>query len=110
MVLGYPRRAPGRQDRPNVKPLEGIAIPSLFFLGTRDPFCEPELLEPILAGLPYLGRLVVVEGGDHSFLLPKSSGRGAEDAYETIGAEVAAFVREVGPAAEQTGAPTLPRR
>ncbi len=95
VVLGYPLHAPGRQDRPNVRPLQGIEIPSLFFLGTRDPFCEPELLEPILAGLPHPGRLVVVEGGDHSFLMPKSSGRGAEDEYAAIGAEVAAFVREV---------------
>ncbi|MFH0914868.1 MAG: alpha/beta family hydrolase [bacterium] len=99
VVLGYPLHAPGRQDRLNVKPLQGIEIPNLFFLGTRDPFCESELLEPILAGLLSPGRLVVVEGGDHSFLLPKSSGRGAEDEYEAIGVEAAAFVREVGGAA-----------
>jgi uncharacterized protein len=95
VVLGYPLHAPGRQDRLNAKPLQGIEIPSLFFVGTRDPFCEPELLEPILVGLPHPGRLFVVEGGDHSFHLAKSSGRGAEDAYEALGAEVAAFIAEV---------------
>lgn len=97
VVLGYPLHAPGRQDRLNVKPLEGIEIPSLFFVGTRDPFCGPEEIEPILAGLPHPGRLVVVEGGDHSFLMSKSSGRAADEAYEAIGAEVVAFVREVTP-------------
>ena len=95
LVLGYPLHAPGRQDRLNVKPLEGINVPSLFFVGTRDPFCEPELLEPILAGLPHPGRLVIVAGGDHSFHLPKSSGRGTEDAFDSIGAEATAFVKEV---------------
>jgi uncharacterized protein len=60
LVLGYPLHAPGRQDRLNVKPLEGIRVPSLFFVGTRDPFCEPGLIGPILAGLPHPGRLVVV--------------------------------------------------
>jgi len=95
VVLGYPLHAPGRQDRPNLAPLLGIRVPSLFFVGTRDPFCAPGELEPVLAGLPHPGRLSVVEGGDHSFLLPKSSGRAADDAYEVLGAEVAAFVREV---------------
>lgn len=95
VVLGYPLHAPGRQGKPNLGPLEDIDIPSLFFAGTRDPFCAPQDIEPILAGLAYPGRLVVVEGGDHSFLLPKSSGRPADDAYEAIAAETAAFVREV---------------
>ncbi|MCL4466781.1 MAG: hypothetical protein M1389_12285 [Chloroflexi bacterium] len=103
VILGYPLHAPGRQDRLNVAPLQGLEIPSLFFVGTRDPFCEPELMDPILANLPRPGRLIVVEGGDHSFLLPKSSGRPAEDAYETIGAEIVAFVREVA-ASEAAGA------
>ena len=94
VVLGYPLHAPGRQDRPNVRPLQGIAIPSLFFLGTRDPFCEPGLLEPLLAGLASPGRLFTVEGGDHSFKLPRSSGRAPDDAYPAIGGEVAAFIRE----------------
>ncbi len=99
VVLGYPLHAPGRRDRPNVRPLEGIRVPSLFLLGTRDPFCEPESLEPILAALPYPGRLHVVDGGDHSFVLPKSSGRDPHDAHDEVGAQVAAFIREVAGAA-----------
>lgn len=99
VVLGYPLHAPGRQDRLNVKPLEHLEIPSLFFAGTRDPFCDLELLEPILAGLPHSARLRVIEGGDHSFLLSRSSGRPPEDAYEALGAEATAFIREVSGAA-----------
>lgn len=94
VVLGYPLHAPGRRDRPNLKPLSAIRVPSLFCEGTRDPFCSPEEIEPILAGLPYPGRLYVVEGGDHSFSLPKSSGRPADDAYEALSAEVVNFVTE----------------
>lgn len=93
VVLGYPLHAPGRQDRPNIRPLQGLGIPSLFFVGTRDPFCEPELIEPILAGLPYPGRLVVIDGGDHSFHVPKSTGRPVDQAYEAIGAAVVSFMR-----------------
>jgi uncharacterized protein len=96
VVLGYPLHAPGRQDRLNIRPLQGLSVPSLFFVGTRDPFCDPELIKPILAGLPYPGRLVTIDGGDHSFHLPKSTGRPVDQAYEAIGAAVVSFMQTGG--------------
>jgi predicted alpha/beta-hydrolase family hydrolase len=95
VVFGYPLHAPGRRDRPHLEPLRRIGIPSLFFIGSRDPFCEPDLLRPVLAGLAHPGRMYVVEEGDHSLRLAKSSGRGAEDAYGAVCAETAAFIRAV---------------
>lgn len=95
VVLGYPLHAPGRKDRLHLEPLRRIGIPSLFCIGSRDPFCEPDLLRPILTGLAHPGRIYVVEGGDHSLRLTRSSGRGAEDAYSAVGAEIVAFVRAV---------------
>jgi hypothetical protein len=47
---------------------------------------------------------VVVEGGDHSFHLPKSSGRTTDEIYESIAAETAAFVRAVAGAERGSGA------
>ncbi len=96
VVLGYPLHAPGRKDRLHLEPLRRIGIPSLFCIGSRDPFCDPDLLRPVLAGLPHPGRMYVVEGGDHSLRLAKSSGRGAEDAYAAVAAEIAAFIKAVG--------------
>ncbi len=71
IVLGYPLHAMGREDRLWVEPLRHIDVPSLFFIGTRDSLCDPELLRPILARLDHPGELHVVEGGDHSLHLPR---------------------------------------
>lgn len=96
IILGYPAHAPGRHDRTNFRPLQGMPVPSLTFVGTRDPLCSPEEIAPVLAALPVPGQLFVLEGADHSFHLPQSSGKTTEQAYETIAAETAAFVRRVG--------------
>jgi predicted alpha/beta-hydrolase family hydrolase len=46
----------------------------LFLQGTRDAFADLSLLRPIVAQLGSLATLHVVEGADHSFHVPKSSG------------------------------------
>jgi predicted alpha/beta-hydrolase family hydrolase len=90
--LGYPLHAPGRSDRINLKPLRHIDVPSLFCIGSHDPFCDLDLLRPALPDLAVPGELYVVEGGDHSLALPRSSGREPDGAYEDVGMKVAAFV------------------
>jgi uncharacterized protein len=95
IVLGYPLHAPGRQDRPHVEPLRRIGVPSLFFLGTRDPFCDLELFRPIVAGLSHPGELYVIEGGDHSLRLPSSSKRQPEDGYVDVARKITGFIEEV---------------
>jgi len=96
IVLGYPLHPMGREDHLWVEPLRHIDIPSLFFAGTRDALCNPELLRPILAGLEFPGTLHVVEGGDHSLHLPRSASRAPEDSYPLIAEEVAAFISRAG--------------
>jgi predicted alpha/beta-hydrolase family hydrolase len=110
VILGYPAHAPGRRDKTNFRPLQNMPVPSLIFVGTRDPFCSPEEIAPVLAGLPVPGRLVVVEGADHSFHLPASSGKTADHAYETIGAETAAFIHQVSAGALASDTPATPHR
>jgi predicted alpha/beta-hydrolase family hydrolase len=51
----------------------------LFLQGDRDEFAELILLRQVLQPLGKLALLHVVEGGDHSFNVRKSSGRTAED-------------------------------
>lgn len=92
LVLGYPLHAAGKQERLFLEPLRHIDIPSLFCIGTRDSLCDPRLLRPVLAELDHPGTLFVVEGGDHSLHLPRSSGRSPDDTYPDIAREVARFV------------------
>jgi predicted alpha/beta-hydrolase family hydrolase len=93
--LGYPLHAPGRTDRVNLKPLRHIDVPSLFCVGSRDAFCDLGLLRPVLPTLLADAELHVVDGADHSLLLPRSSGRPPEAAYPEVAAKVATFVQNV---------------
>lgn len=90
--LGYPLHAPGRKDRVNTRPLRHIDVPSLFCAGSRDAFCDVELLRPVLPTLLGPSQLYVVEGGDHSLLLPRSSGRAPDAAYPEVLTKVAEFM------------------
>jgi predicted alpha/beta-hydrolase family hydrolase len=84
VLLGYPLHAPGRKDKLRNAHLHEISIPMLFFAGTRDQLCDLELLRGALSRLPAPWDLEVVEGGDHSFSVPKSQGTDQRTIYEQI--------------------------
>jgi len=75
LLLGYPLHAPGKMDKPRVAHLPKIRAPMLFFAGTRDPLCNLELLQRTLQPLPARIDLHIIDGGDHSFNVPKSMKR-----------------------------------
>jgi predicted alpha/beta-hydrolase family hydrolase len=72
LLLGYPLHPAGKPQQLRVAHLEQIQVPMLFFAGTRDALCNLELLREALRPLRAPIDLHVVEGGDHSFNLPKS--------------------------------------
>jgi len=84
VFLGYPLHAPGRTDTLRDRHLPQIAVPMLFVQGTRDAFARWDLLEPVLQRLAPRATLHRVEGGDHSFGVPKRSGRKPEDVQKEI--------------------------
>ena len=97
VFLGFPLHAPGRADEPRLEPLRQIAAPCLFVAGTRDPLCSLEVLERVVAELSCKATVYVVQGGDHSFHVPPSLGRTAEDVHTEIAEQVAAFIaKEAG--------------
>ncbi len=67
IFLGYPLHPPGDRERLRDAHLYGIRIPMLFFAGTRDPFCDVDVLKSVLGRLKAPWRLCTIEGGDHSF-------------------------------------------
>jgi len=65
-----------------------VSVPMLFIQGTRDALCEFDRLRPVLGRLPRAA-LHVVEGGDHSFRLPRREGKPEEAVWsEVVGAVV----------------------
>ena len=84
IFLGYPLHAPGRTDKLRDSHLYEIKKPMLFFAGTRDPLCKLEKLREVIRRLPGQYDLEIVEGGNHSFKLSKSSSRSANSVYRQV--------------------------
>ena len=75
LLLAYPLHAPGKQDQLRDAHLPAIKVPVLCMNGTRDVFCDRALMETVVARLGPNWEMRWVEGADHSFHVPKSSGR-----------------------------------
>lgn len=73
VFLGYPLHPPGKKEKIRDEHLYRIHIPMLFFAGTRDPFADLPLLKGVVDKIEGDRTLEIIEDGDHSFDLPKSS-------------------------------------
>jgi predicted alpha/beta-hydrolase family hydrolase len=92
VLLGYPLHPPGKPAQLRAAHLPRVASPMLFVQGSRDSFGTPEELRPIVEGLARGTRLYVVEGGDHSLSLPKSSGQTLDGTLARVADEVVGFI------------------
>jgi hypothetical protein len=84
VFFGYPLHSPGKKGKIRDAHLYQINIPMLFFAGTRDPFCDITKLNEVLDRLDYSRDLVTIDGGNHSFDLPKSAETSQQDVYNMI--------------------------
>lgn len=78
LLFGYPLHPPGRFDKMRDAHLPKITCPVLQFSGTRDDFCQRDLMEAVPVGDNY--KIVWVEGADHSYSVSKASGNTKKDA------------------------------
>jgi len=86
VFLGYPLHPMGDTENIKADHFAKIKVPMLFFAGTRDPFCNLLLLKKVFStmDLDMHSRLEVVDGGDHSFEVPKSLYLPTEEIYKHI--------------------------
>jgi predicted alpha/beta-hydrolase family hydrolase len=89
--LGYPLHPPGRPEKKRDAHLYGIDHPMLFVEGTRDPFCPLKTLDQVRAKLRR-SEMAVIDDGDHSFKVRKSSGRNTTDAWTEVVEAVANWI------------------
>lgn len=80
VFFGYPLHPPGRPDRIRDAHLYDLTTPMLFVQGSRDPFCPLPLLEEVRTKMKAASALIVVDDGDHSLKVRKSTGRSSEQA------------------------------
>ena len=84
LLLAYPLHPPGQPAKLRVEHLPRIAVPVLCVNGTRDPFCDPPLMDRTLSNLGGNWRMLWLAGADHSFHVLKSSGRSDADVLEEV--------------------------
>jgi hypothetical protein len=73
--LGFPLHPAGRPARERAQHLAAVDIPMLFLQGTRDELAHLDELEPVIAALGARATLRLFDEGDHSFHVPRRSGR-----------------------------------
>jgi uncharacterized protein len=94
VFLGYPLHPPGRPDKLRSEHLGAIRAPMLFVQGSRDAFGTPEELRTALADAKAAADLFVVEGGDHSFKVPKRGATPQDAVYNAVLDEIVRWLRE----------------
>ena len=99
VCLGYPLCAMGDRTKLRDEVLRALRTPILFVQGTRDPLCPLDLLEPLRAEMKARNVLHIVEGGDHSLIVPKrqlqAKGETQEDVDQRILNQIAKFVEQL---------------
>ena len=84
IFLGYPLHPAQNTQKLRDSHLYSIKIPMLFFAGTRDPLCNLDTLNAVLKKIEAPWDLHIIEGGDHSFHVPKSMEETDRNIYEKI--------------------------
>jgi predicted alpha/beta-hydrolase family hydrolase len=95
VFLGYPLHPPGRPDKLRAEHLPQIKAPMLFAQGARDVFGTGEEIGAIIKKLRLPATLYSIEGGDHSFKVPKSAGVLQQEVYEKVMDEVARWMQSI---------------
>lgn len=92
VFLGYPLHPPGRPDKLRDEHLPKIKAPMLFVQGSRDAFGTEDEIRAIIKKHRLRATLHVIEGGDHSFKVPKSAGQLQTTVYQKLMDYVATWI------------------
>lgn len=84
VFLGFPLHAPGRPGTDRAEHLSAVQVPMLFLQGTRDEFAQLDLLQPVVQRLGARATLHLVDEGDHSFKVPKRTGKSEADVMSEL--------------------------
>jgi len=88
---GFPLHPPGKPDTARADHLDQVQVPTLFLQGTRDEFAQLDLLQQVVGRLGKRATLHLIEGGDHSFKVKKSSGKTEQDVLQELAGAMRAW-------------------
>jgi uncharacterized protein len=84
VFLGFPLHAPGKPGTSRAEHLTSVDVPMLFLQGTRDEFAQLDLLRQVVGGLGGRATLHLIDEGDHSFNVPKRTGKTESDVMNEL--------------------------
>jgi uncharacterized protein len=84
IFFGFPLHAPGKASTDRAEHLAAVQIPMLFLQGTRDTLAALDLMKGVTADLGPRATLHIIDGADHSFAVPKRSGRTAAHVLDEL--------------------------
>ena len=84
VFLGFPLHAPGRPGTARAEHLASVDVPMLFLQGTRDEFAQLDLLQEVVTKLGDRATLHLIAEGDHSFKVPKRTGKTEGDVMNEL--------------------------
>jgi predicted alpha/beta-hydrolase family hydrolase len=90
--LAFPLHPAGEPADSRAEHLARVSVPMLFLSGTRDALAQRSLLEAVVARLGTRATLSLIEEADHSFHVPRSSGRRDADVLSEVLRRLAAWI------------------
>jgi predicted alpha/beta-hydrolase family hydrolase len=96
LLFAYPLHPPGHPEKLRDAHLPSITAPVICFSGTRDPFISKELMEKVLTTVKTRWDMHWLESADHSFHVPKSSGRTDAQLLDEVGDTTKKWVGGLG--------------
>jgi predicted alpha/beta-hydrolase family hydrolase len=82
VFFGFPLHAAGKPSAERGRHLADVTVPMLFLQGSRDTLADLKLLKPLCNRLGKRAELFVIDGGDHSLHMLKSSGRSDDEVLD----------------------------
>jgi predicted alpha/beta-hydrolase family hydrolase len=105
--LAFPLHPAGRPSDQRGEHLARVRVPMLFLQGTNDALADLALLRPLAARLGERATLRLLEGADHSFHVPRKSGRSNAEVQREMLDALAGWIAAV---TEQAAPPSPSRR
>ncbi|WP_462249497.1 alpha/beta hydrolase family protein [Ekhidna sp.] len=93
IYFGFPLHAPGKDSIDRAANLVNIKIPQLFLQGSNDKLANLSMMEQVVSGLK-LASIETIAHADHSFNVPKKSGKTKEDVLEFLAECSATWIRK----------------
>jgi predicted alpha/beta-hydrolase family hydrolase len=93
--LGFPLHLAGKPSDERATHLADVRIPMLFLQGTKDELADLALLRPVVAKLGASARLETFEQADHSFHVPKRSGKSDAEVLMAVLDTLATWMKQV---------------